>query len=90
MENEKVTIANAGAKSLQDLNRGKQCVGNITNVVAKRIVVAEKKEFIASEAVKKAERMQQLAEESELTLQLVLDIHEQCNIKNLHYTLIDH
>uniref|UniRef100_A0A1J3J3V5 MYB transcription factor n=1 Tax=Noccaea caerulescens TaxID=107243 RepID=A0A1J3J3V5_NOCCA len=48
------------------------------DVVAKRIAVAEKKEFIASEAVKEAERMQQLAEESELTLQLCLDIHEQC------------
>ncbi|CAA7018443.1 unnamed protein product [Microthlaspi erraticum] len=48
------------------------------DVVAKRIAVAEKKAFIAAEAVKEAERMQQLAEESELTLQLVLDIHEQC------------
>ncbi|CAH2033508.1 unnamed protein product [Thlaspi arvense] len=49
------------------------------DVVATRLAEAEKKYFIAVEAVKEAERMQKLAEESQLILQLCLDIHEQCS-----------
>lgn len=58
--------------------------------VATRLAEAENKEFIASEAIKEAERIHKLAKESKLMLHISLDIHEQCNLNNIHDTSIHH
>lgn len=46
---------------------------------AYRIADAENKSFVASEAVKEAERVSNMAEETESMLQIVKGIYEQCN-----------
>lgn len=46
--------------------------------VAYRIAEAENKSFLAAEAVKEAERVSKMAEDTDVMLQLVKDIYEQC------------
>ncbi|CAH9053615.1 unnamed protein product [Cuscuta epithymum] len=45
---------------------------------AYRIVEAENKSFVAAEAVKEAERVSRMAEESDVLLQLAKDIYDKC------------
>lgn len=45
---------------------------------AYRIAEAENKSFLAAEAVKEAERVSKMAEDTDVMLQLVKDIYEQC------------
>lgn len=45
---------------------------------AYRIAEAENKSFLAAEAVKEAERVSKMAEDTDVMLQLVRDIYEQC------------
>lgn len=46
---------------------------------AYRIAEAENKSFLAAEAVKEAERVSKMAEDTDAMLQLVKEIYEQCN-----------
>lgn len=46
---------------------------------AYKIAEAENKSFVAAEAVKEAERVAKMAEETEVMLQLALEIFEKCN-----------
>ncbi|XP_044494890.1 telomere repeat-binding factor 4 [Mangifera indica] len=46
---------------------------------AYRIAEAENKSFLAAEAVKEAERVSKMAEDTDVMLQLVKDIYEQCS-----------
>lgn len=48
---------------------------------AYRIAEAENKSYVASEAVKEAERVSKMAEDSEAVLQLAKEIFERCNAK---------
>lgn len=48
---------------------------------AYRIAEAENKSFVAAEAVKEAERVSRMAEDSNVLLQLAKEIFEKCNIK---------
>lgn len=45
---------------------------------AYRIAEAENKSFLAAEAVKEAERVSKMAEDTDVMLQLVKDIYEKC------------
>ncbi|GAA0157722.1 chromatin/chromatin-binding, or -regulatory protein [Lithospermum erythrorhizon] len=63
-----------------------QTVGLLGNTVEEAVVAAaykvaeaENKSFVASEAVKEAERVSKLAEESDAFLQLAMEILEKCN-----------
>lgn len=46
---------------------------------AYKVAEAENKSFLAAEAVKEAERVLRMAEDTDAMLQLVNEIYEQCN-----------
>ncbi|KAL6972692.1 hypothetical protein U1Q18_026864 [Sarracenia purpurea var. burkii] len=50
-----------------------------TMSAAYKIAEAENKSFVAAEAVKEAERVSRMAEDTESLLQLVKEIYEQCS-----------
>lgn len=55
----------------------------ISDTAAYKIADAENKSFLAAEAMKEAERILKMAEETELILHLVIQIEERCNNKNI-------
>lgn len=57
-------------------------VEEAAEAAANKIAEAENKSFVAAEAVKEAERITKMAEETDSMLQLAKDIFEKCNIEN--------
>lgn len=57
-------------------------VEEAAEAAANKIAEAENKSFVAAEAVKEAERIAKMAEETDSMLQLAKDIFEKCNIEN--------
>lgn len=60
------------------------------HITAYTVADAENKSFLAAEAVKEAERVSKIAEETECMLLLVKEINEQCNIRNTYAYLSDY
>ncbi|GLT75580.1 hypothetical protein SLA2020_472930 [Shorea laevis] len=56
-----------------------ETVEEAANAAAYRVAEAENKSFLAAEAVKEAERISKMAEDTESMLQLVKEIFEQCS-----------
>lgn len=50
---------------------------------AGQVADAENKSFVAAEAVKEAERVSRMAEDTDSLLQLAKEIFERCNIRNI-------
>lgn len=55
-----------------------ESVDDAANAAAYRVADAENKAYMAAEAVKEAERISKMAEDSDSMLQLVKDIYERC------------
>lgn len=60
------------------------------HITAYTVADAENKSFLAAEAVKEAERVSKIAEETESMLLLVKEINEQCNVRNTYAYLSDY
>lgn len=60
------------------------------HITAYTVADAENKSFLAAEAVKEAERVSKIAEETECMLLLVKEINEQCNVRNTYAYLSDY
>lgn len=56
---------------------------DISDTAAYKVADAENKSFLAAEAIKEAERILKITEDTETILQLMKDIHEQCNKTNI-------
>ncbi|XP_030972715.1 telomere repeat-binding factor 4 [Quercus lobata] len=56
-----------------------ESVDDAANAAAYRVADAENKAYMAAEAVKEAERISKMAEDSDSMLQLVKDIYERCS-----------
>ena len=59
------------------------------HITAYIIADAENKSFLAAEAMKEAERVSEIAEETESMLLLVKEINEQCNVRNTYAHMFD-
>lgn len=72
-------------KPRQSLNSGlmttSETVDDAANAAAYRVADAENKAYMAAEAVKEAERISKMAENTDSMLQLVKEIHERCKAK---------
>lgn len=67
--------------STNDINPA-DTVGEAAAAAAGQVADAENKSFVAAEAVKEAERVSRMAEDTESLLQLAKEIFERCNISN--------
>lgn len=56
---------------------------DVSDTAAYKVADAENKSFLAAEAIKEAERILKITEDTETILQLMKDIHEQCIKKNI-------
>lgn len=56
---------------------------------AYKVAEAESKELAALDAVREAERIAKMAEETEIMLSLAKEIYEQCNSKEISFNLCD-
>lgn len=63
-------------------------VEEAAKAAAYNVAEAENKSFLAAEAVKEAERVSKLAEDTDSTLQLVKEIYEQCKYQNSFHLYI--
>lgn len=59
-----------------------ETVDDAANAAAYRVADAENKAYMAAEAVKEAERISKMAEDTDSMLQLVKEIYERCNAEN--------
>lgn len=55
-----------------------ETVKDAANTAAYKVADAENKSYLAAEAVKEAERISKMAEDTESMLQLMREIYEQC------------
>lgn len=77
-------------RSLQSI--GYSTIGDTVEVAAEaaacKIADAENKSFVAAEAVKEAERVSKMAEDTDSFLQLAKEIFEKCNNPKSRFSLI--
>jgi len=59
-----------------------ESVDDAANAAAYRVADAENKAYMAAEAVKEAERISKMAEDTDSMLQLVKEIYERCNAES--------
>ena len=78
------------SQSMIDYVASIETVEEAAVAAAYKIAEAENKSFVAAEAVKEAERVAKMAEETEVMLQLALEIFEKCiaALSNYHLTHI--
>lgn len=55
---------------------------------AYKVADAENKSFVAAEAVKEAERVAKMAEETETLLQLAIEMFERCNVDHNYFSIL--
>lgn len=60
------------------LKNSTESVQDAADTAAYKVADAENKSFLAAEAVKEAERISKMAEDTESMLQLVKEMYEQC------------
>lgn len=63
-------------------------VEEAAEAAAYKIAEAENKSVVAAEAVKEAERISEMAEDSDSLLQLAKEIFEKCNIQRPDFSLL--
>ena len=79
-------------KPLQSISYVTATTGDTVEAAAEtaayKIAEAENKAFVAAEAIKEAERISKMAEDTDSFLQLAKEIFEKCNIQSLDSQLI--
>lgn len=65
-----------------------ETVDDAANAAAYRVADAENKAYMAAEAVKEAERISKMAEDTDSMLQLVKEIYERCNAESTFAYLV--
>ncbi|KAL6134669.1 hypothetical protein ACLB2K_066897 [Fragaria x ananassa] len=75
-----------GTKAPSELATSTETEDDAVHITAYIIADAENKSFLAAEAMKEAERVSEIAEETESMLLLVKEINEQCNVHMVRFS----